>query len=149
MRKNRKTSAEWSTREGYDGTVADGLWRELELDQYPSGLDYAVLDCCLFYGSDVTFHWLAVALELGHIYHDSSSMARTVSAVRGSAKQLVESLDARRRRRVKLERNWYHKREALMNRIIRVRKRAMSLLAEEEEKEHENGDLATMQLPAG
>lgn len=130
MDQNQERSVDWVAREGHSSEAAIVLWGKLHLAQYPPGLDYYVLDCSMLYGMDVCFNWLGAAIGYGGVYHNCASMAERVRGLESSldVRDVIEKMDASRRRRVRMARDWNDKREAYMNRLLRVKKRALKLM---------------------
>lgn len=140
MERNLKQAIEWAEKEGHQPQIAREVWSALFLNQFPSGLDYYVLDCALAYGFGVPVAWLNVALNTG-LKHSGVSVVLELFDELGSELDVgltIDKLDVMRRRRTKLDKNWPQRREALMNRVLRVKKRAVKLLISKE-----NGDEET------
>ena len=119
MRQNLEKALEWSAREGHSAVEVSACWDELQLAVFPPGVDYYVLDCGLLYGRAVAHNWyLACVLN------------PTIPLSVGSLAATIERMDIIRRRRVRMEPEWQVKPEALMNRLLRSKKRALKLVKE-------------------
>lgn len=106
-------------------------WDALQLDNYPSGLDYLVFDCCTVCGRAVTLQWLSIALSRV-VFSEHIPYETLVTAARGCSEERTETLIAQlismRRRRAKMHVDWRHWRNVWTNRTNRVERRVIAMV---------------------
>lgn len=138
MDKNLEKVVEWCQKEGIEPGRVPSVWSGLQLARFPSGLDYYVLDSALFYSPGIAFNWLRHSFGVGVVCTSIDQVAAFVES--GMNAQLaLDRMDFMRRRRVRMDPKWDAKREALVNRILRVRRRAEKLMEEESGNEKGGG----------
>lgn len=142
MDRNLERVVKWCTKEGIPPERVPSAWECLQLARFPSGLDYYVLDAALFYSPAIAFNWLRHSFGVGTLCANIEDVAAFVEG--GIETQLVlDRMDFMRRRRVRMHPDWTSRREALLNRVIRVKQRATKLVEESEREKDRNGGAGT------
>lgn len=124
MQSNLERSIEWCEREGAEPAAARSTWDALRLASVAPGLDYFLLDCSLLYGPDVTVKWCERAVGPGGVCGGQLVVVGDdlITAV-------IDSVSAARKRRMRMERDWWEHSARYVNRLIRVRHRVWKLRA--------------------
>ena len=141
MEQNRGKSVEWCRQEAPEHVDLVPIWWDrLGLSDYPSGLDYFMLDCVLIYGSDVSLDWLCLSIGHGPVRNCSIPMGRVLEWLgdRLDIEVVIDRMELYRKRRMRLDRNWSEERQLRVNRLIRVKKRAKKLVEKVKENEDED-----------
>jgi len=132
---NRAQSIAWIVQDENRSELKDAIynyWCDLRLDDFPSGLDYFILDCSISCSSLVTFNWLGISLGVSDNSLSAAKARDLTSELEKERIQLlISQMTFSRRRRHKMDPKWNLIGQQLTNRVNRVQHRALKLTLDE------------------
>src|SRR5262245_18881370 len=128
MISSRERSKLWVQQEnpGTPDVLVNQLWNDWRFDQIPSGLDYFLLHCAVAFGRLLTLDWIKLC---------DPGTRRLQNIPFEEAVILIDKIELVWRRRLRSLPGWETHRAAWVNKVNRVKKRAMELVEEKRNEE--------------